>query len=89
MILFRKTVGIFFDKVPLKPHQSYVVSLSKDSAAVITEGAHTIIRIYNMQAASFNGALEITLYNGSPLFNVAVVLSTNMLIQRLFCMMPG
>jgi hypothetical protein len=69
--------NIFFDKVPLKPHQSYVVNLSKDSAAIITEGAHTIIRIYNMQAASFNGVLEITLYNGSPMFNVAAVLSTN------------
>lgn len=69
--------NIFFDKVPLKPHQSYAVNFSKDSAAVITEGTHTIIRIYNMQAASFSGALEITLYNGSPLFNVAAVLSTN------------
>jgi len=69
--------NIFFDKVPLKPHQSYVVNLLKDSAAVITEGAHTIIRIYNMQAASFRGALEITVYNGSPLVNVAAVLSTD------------
>lgn len=69
--------NIFFDKVPLKPHESYVVNLSKDSASVITEGEHTIIRIYNMHADSFSGALEITLYNGSPLFNVAAVLSTN------------
>src|SRR6478609_1199707 len=69
--------NIFFDKVPLKPHQSYVVNLLKDSAAVITEGAHTIIRIYNMQAASFSGALEITVYNGSPFVNVAAVLSTD------------
>lgn len=69
--------NIFFDKVPLKPHQSYTVDLSKDSAAIITEGTHTIIRIYNMQAASFSGALEITVYQGSPLFNVAAVLSTN------------
>lgn len=69
--------NIFFDKVPLKPHQSYVVNFLKDSAAVITEGSHTIIRVYNMQAASFNGFLEITVYNGSPLFNVAAVLSTN------------
>jgi len=69
--------NIFFDKVPKKPHQSYVVNFLKDSAAIITEGTHTIIRIYNMQAASFSGALEITVYNGSPLFNVAAVLSTN------------
>ncbi|SFQ23468.1 CehA/McbA family metallohydrolase domain-containing protein [Parafilimonas terrae] len=69
--------NIFFDKVPLKPHESFVVNLHKDSAAVITEGTHTIVRIYNMQAASFSGFLEITVYNGSPLFNVAAVLATN------------
>ena len=69
--------NIFFDKVPLKPHESYVVNFSKDSVAVSSEGTRTIIRVYNMQAASFSGALEITLYNGSPLFNVAAVLSTN------------
>ncbi|HEX5153268.1 MAG TPA: hypothetical protein VFW07_17580 [Parafilimonas sp.] len=69
--------NIFFDKVPSKPHQSYVVNLLKDSAAIITDGAHTIIRIYNMHADTFSGALEITLYNGNPLFNVAAVLTTN------------
>ena len=68
--------NIFFDKVPLKPHKSYVVKFDKDSTSVISEGAHTIIRISKMYAASFSGALEITLYNGSPLFNVAAVMST-------------
>jgi hypothetical protein len=69
--------NIFFDKVPLKPHESYVVQFAKDSASVRTEGAHTIIRISKMYAATFNGALEITLYNGSPLFNIAAVMSTD------------
>ena len=69
--------NIFFDKVPLKPHQSYVIKFEKDSASVRTEGAHTIIRISKMYAATFNGALEITLYNGSPLFNIAAVMSTD------------
>ncbi|MGN6265739.1 MAG: hypothetical protein ACTHM5_08695 [Ginsengibacter sp.] len=69
--------NIFFDKVPLKPHQSYVVKFEKDSASVRTEGAHTIIRISKMYAATFSGALEITLYNGSPLLNVAAVMSTD------------
>lgn len=69
--------NIFFDKVPLKPHESYVVHFEKDSASVRTEGAHTIIRISKMYATSFSGALEITLYNGSPLLNVAAVMSTN------------
>ena len=69
--------NIFFDKVPLKPHESYTVNFEKDSASVVTEGAHTIIRISKMYASTFSGALEITLYNGSPLFNVAAVMSTN------------
>ena len=69
--------NIFFDKVPLKPHESYVVNFEKDSAIVRTEGAHTIIRITKMYASTFGGALEITLYNGSPLFNVAAVMSTD------------
>lgn len=69
--------NIFFDKVPLKPHESYAVNFEKDSASVITEGAHTIIRISKMSAATFSGALEITLYNGSPLFNIAAVMSTD------------
>jgi hypothetical protein len=68
--------NIFFDKVPLKPHQSYVVQFEKDSVNVRTEGVHTIIRISKMYAATFSGALEITLYNGSPLFNIAAVMST-------------
>jgi hypothetical protein len=69
--------NIFFDKVPLKPHQSYVVKFEKASASVRTEGAHTIIRVSKMYAATFSGALEITLYNGSPLFNIAAVMSTD------------
>ncbi len=68
--------NIFFDKVPLKPHESYAINFEKDSASVISEGAHTIIRISKMYAATFSGGLEITLYNGSPLFNVAAVMST-------------
>ncbi|MEO8110351.1 MAG: hypothetical protein ABI594_09970 [Ginsengibacter sp.] len=69
--------NIFFDKVPLKPHESYAVKFEKDSASIRSEGAHTIIRISKMYAATFSGALEITLYNGSPLFNVAAVISTD------------
>lgn len=67
---------VFFDRVPKKPYKSYLVNFDKRSASVSSSGAHTIIRISDMQAASFRGALEITLYNGSPLFNVAAVMAT-------------
>ena len=69
--------NIFFDKVPKKPFKSYTVDFDKRNATVTTEGSQTIIRVGQMQSASFTGVLEITLYDGSPLFNVASVLSTN------------
>jgi hypothetical protein len=68
--------NIFFDKVPKKPHQSYPVKLEKGSASVTTNGSRTIIKIGSVQAASFKGDLEITLYNGSPLINIAAVMAT-------------
>ncbi|RYY36786.1 MAG: hypothetical protein EOP46_05130 [Sphingobacteriaceae bacterium] len=68
--------NIFFDKVPQKPHQSYPVKFEKGSAAVQTEGARTVVSVGRVSAASFTGTLEITVYNGSPLINVAAVMST-------------
>lgn len=68
--------NIFFDKVPLKPFASHVVALDKKSVAVRSQGSRTVVSIGKMTAPAFEGSLEITLYNGSPLFNVAAVLST-------------
>lgn len=68
--------NIFFDKVPLKPHHSLKVEMDKTDAAVSSYGSRTVIRIGTLRAEDFKGALEITLYNGSALFNVAAVLST-------------
>jgi hypothetical protein len=70
--------NIFFDRVPLKPFKAYPVTINKRNAKVSTEGAHTIISIPGVSAASFSGDIEITLYNGSPLFNVAAVMATAM-----------
>lgn len=69
--------NIFFDKVPLKPHASYTAQIEKKSAAVTSDGNRTIIRIDEVKAAGFTGGIEITLYNGSPLFNIAAVMSTS------------
>lgn len=68
--------NIFFDKVPQKPHQSYPVKFEKGAAAVTTAGSRTVIKLGKVSAASFSGTLEITLYNGSPLINVAAVMAT-------------
>ncbi|MGN6440088.1 MAG: hypothetical protein ACTHMM_26410 [Agriterribacter sp.] len=69
--------NIFFDKVPTKPHQSYKVEMNKTEAAVSSYGSRTVIRIGAVAAQHFKGAVEITLYNGVPLFNVAAVLATD------------
>jgi hypothetical protein len=67
---------VFFDRVPLKPYKSYPVEFTKHSANIISSGSRTVIRISDMQASSFKGVLEITLYNGIGLFNVAAVMAT-------------
>src|SRR5215204_6238561 len=65
--------NIFFDKVPLKPFQSHLVVLSKKSASVRIMGSRTVISIGDLTAPDFTGRLEITLYDGSPLMNIAAV----------------
>ncbi|MFC6102141.1 CehA/McbA family metallohydrolase domain-containing protein [Olivibacter domesticus] len=69
--------NIFFDKVPKKPFKTYDVKLEKSSAVVETVGSHTVVKISSLKADSFNGDLEITFYNGSPLFNIAAVMATD------------
>ena len=72
----QKGWNIFFDKVPNKPHQSYPVKLNKTNIRVQGQGTRTVITVEGMNAENFTGSLEITLYNGSPLLNIAAVLST-------------
>jgi hypothetical protein len=69
--------NIFFDKVPEKPFKSYIIDLSKQSAAVTSVGTRTVISIGSLHAPGFKGTLEITVYNGSPLMNIAAVMSTD------------
>jgi hypothetical protein len=69
--------NIFFDKTNKLPSTTYKNSLNKGSAAVLSAGSRTIIRIQGVSAGSFSGDVEITFYNGSPLFNVAAVVSTD------------
>ena len=68
--------NIFFDKVPNKPYKSYPLILQKTVVSVRTEGSRTIASIGPITAEQFSGMLEVTFYNGSPLFNIAAVIST-------------
>ncbi|QNE40079.1 hypothetical protein F1C16_11150 [Hymenobacter sp. NBH84] len=68
--------NIFFDKVPNKPFASHRVGMSNRQVAVRSSGSRTIITVGSLQAADFSGNLELTLYHGSTLLNVAAVVST-------------
>ncbi|MBO3270711.1 hypothetical protein [Hymenobacter defluvii] len=68
--------NIFFDKVPNKPFISHRVGMSNRQVAVRSSGSRTIITVGSLQAANFTGNLEVTLYHGSTLLNVAAVVST-------------
>ncbi|MEJ7692680.1 hypothetical protein [Daejeonella sp.] len=67
---------VFFDRVPTRPYRSYAVDFNKRSVSVVSTGSQTIIKIGEVSAASFRGTIEITLYSGSPLFNIAAVMET-------------
>ncbi|MBC7866600.1 MAG: hypothetical protein H7X88_03610 [Gloeobacteraceae cyanobacterium ES-bin-316] len=68
--------NIFFDKTNKLPHNTYKVTLNKKLVSVASAGTRTVIKIGEVKAGGFAGVIEITLYNGSPLFNVAAVMAT-------------
>ena len=68
--------NIFFDKVPEKPFQSYPIVLNKSAVAIESIGSRTVVKIATLQADRFSGDLELTFYHGSPLFNIAAVMTT-------------
>jgi hypothetical protein len=68
--------NIFFDKVPKKPFKAHNIEFVKQSASVHSIGTRTVITIGSMKAPDFSGNFEITIYNGSPLLNIAAVMTT-------------
>ncbi|MCK7553963.1 hypothetical protein MKQ70_02640 [Chitinophaga sedimenti] len=68
--------NIFFDKVPTRPFDTYPLAFRKTAAAVKSEGSRTIVTIGQLRAETFEGSLEVTFYNGSPMFNVAAVIAS-------------
>ncbi|MRG43570.1 hypothetical protein GFS24_00505 [Chitinophaga sp. SYP-B3965] len=68
--------NIFFDKTNKLPRQTFTAQQNRKKASVLSVGSRTIVRIGEISAGPFSGNIEITIYNGSPLFNVAAVMST-------------
>lgn len=68
--------NIFFDKTNKLPRELFHVQLTRKKASVHSDGTRTVVRIGTAQAGPFSGDIEVTLYHGSPLFNVAAVMAT-------------
>jgi hypothetical protein len=68
--------NIFFDKTAYLPYKSYAVKLDKTNVKVVTSGAQTEIIVEGAKAGPFSGSINLTVYNGSPLMNVAAVMTT-------------
>ena len=68
--------NIFFDKTAYLPYETYTVKLVKSGVKVISSGTHTKIKMEGATAGPFSGSIDITLYNGSPLLNIAAALTT-------------
>ncbi|HET8735930.1 MAG TPA: hypothetical protein VFM69_04990, partial [Pricia sp.] len=67
---------IFFDRVPTRSYKSYTLDFEKTDAKVVKNGARTMVSLGKITAPDFKGHLEITVYNGSPLFNIAAEITT-------------
>lgn len=68
---------IFFDKVPKRPYKSHVLDFEKREIKITKHEKRTVISITDISAPDFKGSLEITIYNGVPLFNIAAVIATH------------
>lgn len=67
---------IFFDKVPTRPYQTHHLVFKKGTVNITKNGKRTVVSIGSVTAPDFEGTLELTIYNDSPLVNIAAVVST-------------
>jgi hypothetical protein len=70
--------NIFFDRTAYLPYETQAVTLDKSIARVVSSGSHTEIIVEGAKGGRFSGSYNLTLYNGSPLLNMAAVMSTPM-----------
>jgi hypothetical protein len=68
--------NIFFDITAYQPYEANRVTRKIREVKVLSEGSRTKIVIGDVSAGNFTGSLEIILFNGSPLLNMAAVVAT-------------
>ena len=67
----------FFDNPPLRSHRTVPAVLKKATVSVASAGASTIVRVGEVTAGSFRGAIEISVFRNSPLIFVETVVTTD------------
>jgi hypothetical protein len=68
--------NIFFDKTAYLKYTVYPVTLEKTGVQVRSAGAQTEVVVGGASAGPFSGSYNLTLYNGTPLMNIAAVMTT-------------
>lgn len=67
----------FFDDPPKRPHQTFLATLEKRRARVVSTGARTTVIIGEVAAGPFHGDLRFTFYRHCPLLHVETVVTTS------------
>ena len=66
----------FFDNPPQRAYRQYAAVLARKNVRVTTRGSRTVVRIGDVTAGSFTGAIEVTVVRNSPLVFVETVVKT-------------
>lgn len=67
---------IFFDNPYQRPYETVRLALDKQHARVVSEGKRLHVLVSGLSGGHFSGELDITLFVGSPLLNIAAAVST-------------
>ena len=68
---------VFFEKVPERPHQPYLVTLTNRDVRVSSDGPRLTVTVGGVTAGSFSGDLRFTFFRDSPLIHAEIVVSTH------------
>ncbi len=68
---------VFFEKVPERPHQTYLMALTNRNAHVISDGSRLTVSFGGVSAGSFTGDLRFTFFRNRPLIHAEAVVSTH------------
>lgn len=68
--------GAFFDKVPTRPYETFLVALGQRRVQTTNAGHRTTISLAEVSAGGFSGDVRFTFYRNSPLIHVETVMTT-------------